>query len=123
VAKRKKKTIVVNRVWSNARFLLLSRRLCGQINPLARLGRFPGRVQNFHHQQIHFERRQAGGLDFATHHRRLGTAQSFRLLFQEGNVLALHFQRNRFHVAKIFLLWQQVNTGPSFGLGASGHCS
>jgi len=45
------------------------------------------------------------------HDRRLGTAKRLRLSLQEGDVLAIHFQRDGFHAAIVFLLWQQVNTG------------
>ena len=46
-----------------------------------------------------------------THDRRPGTAQRLRLFLQERDVLPLHFQGDGFHAAKVFLLWQNVNTG------------
>ncbi len=45
------------------------------------------------------------------HDRRLGTAKRLRLSFQEGDMFAIHFKCDCFHAAKVFLLWQQVNTG------------
>jgi len=45
------------------------------------------------------------------HNRSLRTPQRLRLFLQERDVLPLHFQGDGFHAAKVFLLWQNVNTG------------
>lgn len=37
--------------------------------------------------------------------------QRLRLFLQERNMLSLHFQCDGFHAVKVFLLWQNVNTG------------
>ena len=39
------------------------------------------------------------------------TAKGFCPLLQERDVLAFHFQCDGFHAARVFLLWQLVNTG------------
>ena len=41
----------------------------------------------------------------------LRTTQRLCLFLQERNMLSLHFQCDGFHAAKVFLLWQNVNTG------------
>ena len=45
------------------------------------------------------------------HNRSLRTAQRLRPFLQEHDVLPLHFQGDGFHAAKVFLSWQNVNTG------------
>jgi hypothetical protein len=44
------------------------------------------------------------------HDGRLGTAKRLRLLLQECDLFTFQFQGDSFHVAKVFLLWQKVNT-------------
>ena len=45
------------------------------------------------------------------HDSRSRTTQRLRLFLQERDMLPLHFQGDGFHAAKVFLLWQNVNTG------------
>ncbi len=45
------------------------------------------------------------------HDGRLRPPQCLRLLFQQRNVLLIHFQGDRFHAAKVLPTRQQVNTG------------
>ena len=44
------------------------------------------------------------------HDSRLRTAKRLRPLFQQRDVLPIHLECDRFHVWKVLLSWQQVNT-------------
>ena len=45
------------------------------------------------------------------HNRSLRTAKRLCPFLQERDLFPLHFQSDGFHAAKVFLLWQNVNTG------------